>query len=279
MSATLAVTGSTGALGGMVARGVAASGAAPVLIVRSAARAPELPGAEIREASYGDVAASGLALSGVDTLFMVSASESADRLVQHRNFVIAAAEAGVKHIVYTSFVGASPDCTFTLGRDHATTEDYIRQTGMDFTLLRDNFYLDFFQSLPGEDGVIRGPAADGRVAGVARSDVARVALEVLRDPVAHRGAVYDLTGPEALTLTEVAQTISRVRGTEVRFEDETLDDAYESRAVYDAPRWQTDAWVSTYTAIAAGELAAVSPDVERITGRAPLSLEQLLRQD
>ncbi|MET0590414.1 MAG: SDR family NAD(P)-dependent oxidoreductase, partial [Naasia sp.] len=122
-----------------------------------------------------------------------------------------------------------------------------------------------------------GPAGDGRVAGVARADVARVALEVLKDPVAHRGAVYDLTGPEALTLAEVAATISRVSGSEIRYIDESLDEAYESRAGYDVPRWQMDAWVSTYTAIAAGELAAVSPDVERVTGRAPLTFEQLLR--
>lgn len=278
MSATLAVTGSTGALGGLVARSLSEAGLAPLLIVRDASRAPDLAGSEVRVASYGDSAASIDALRGVETLFMVSGSESVDRLVQHRAFVLAAAEAGVKHIVYTSFAAASPDSIFTLGRDHATTEDYIRQTGMDFTFLRDNFYLDFFQYLPGEDGIIRGPAGDGRVAGVARADVARVAVEVLRDPVAHRGRTYDLTGPEALTLTEVAEALSRVTGREVRFQNETLDEAYESRAVYDAPRWQTDAWVSTYTSIAAGEVADVSDDVERVTGRAPMTFEDLLRQ-
>lgn len=278
MSGTLAVTGSTGALGGLVARSLSDAGLTPSLIVRDASRAPDLDGSEVRVAAYGDSAASMEALQGVETLFMVSGSESADRLVQHREFVLAAAGAGVKHIVYTSFAAASPDCVFTLGRDHATTEDYIRQTGMDFTFLRDNFYLDFFQHLPGDDGVIRGPAGDGRVAGVARADVARVAVEVLKDPVAHRGRTYDLTGPEALTLSEVADTITRVTGRTVRFENETLDEAYESRAVYDAPRWQTDAWVSTYTAIAAGEVSEVSGDVERVTGRAPLSFEQLLVQ-
>ena len=74
---------------------------------------------------------------------MVSAAESADRLDEHKAFVDAAAEAGVRHIVYTSFCAAAPDCTFTLGRDHYATEQHIRASGMDWTFLRDNFYLDF----------------------------------------------------------------------------------------------------------------------------------------
>ena len=94
---------------------------------------------------------------------MVSAAESADRLDQHRTFIDAAAEAGVRHIVYTSFLGAAPDATFTLARDHWVTEEHIRASGLAFTFLRDSFYLDFLPALAGEDGVIRGPAGDGLV--------------------------------------------------------------------------------------------------------------------
>jgi NAD(P)H dehydrogenase (quinone) len=119
--------------------------------------------------------------------------------------------------------------------------------------------------------VIRGPAGDGRCAVVAKEDVARAAVAVLADPSAHAGATYDLTGPEALSLTDVARIISEVRGREVRFHDETIEEAYASRAVYGAPDWEVDAWVSTYTAIASGGMAAVSDAVERLTGRPPLS--------
>ena len=139
---------------------------------------------------------------------MVSGAEAADRLDQHRRFVDAAADAGVQHVVYTSFHGAAPDCTFTLGRDHYATEQHLRASGMSWTFLRDNFYLDVFPYFVGEDGVLRGPGGNGRVAAVARADVARVALAVLADPDAHRGATYDLTGPEALTLAEIGETIA-----------------------------------------------------------------------
>ena len=71
---------------------------------------------------------------------------------------------------------------------------------MDYTFLRDNFYLDFLPLLAGEDGVIRGPAGDGIMAAVARADVARSAVTVLRDPALHVGRTYNLTGPEDISL-------------------------------------------------------------------------------
>jgi NAD(P)H dehydrogenase (quinone) len=190
--------------------------------------------------------------------------------------VDAAVEAGVEHVVYTSFVGAAPDCTFTLGRDHWATEEHLRASGMRHTFLRDNFYLDFLPLMVGDDGVIRGPAGDGRLSAVARADVAAVAVAVLAEPGAHAGAAYSLTGPEALTLTEAAAVVTEVTGQEVTFHDETVDEAYESRRRWTAPDWQYDAWVSTYTAIKAGEVAAVTDDVRRITGRGPVGLRDLL---
>jgi NAD(P)H dehydrogenase (quinone) len=273
---TIAVTGATGNIGGAVARALAEQGVPVRLIVRDAARAPELPGSEVAVATYGDADASRAALEGVDLLLMVSGAEAQDRLAQHRSFVGAAASAGVRHVVYTSFVGAAQDATFTLGRDHWATEEAIRATSMAHTFLRDSFYLDFVEDLVGEDGVIRGPAGDGAMAAVARADVARVATEVLLHPAAHLDRTYELTGPTAITLAEAARVVSEVRGHEVTYHRETLDEAYASRAVWDPEPWQADAWVSTYTAIAEGALARVSGDVERITGRRPLSLREVL---
>ncbi|KQQ08213.1 SDR family oxidoreductase [Rathayibacter sp. Leaf296] len=273
---TLAVTGVTGVLGGSVARAHAADGVAQRLLARTPAKAPRLSGSTVHPFSYSDRPASIEALTGVETLFMVSASESADRLDQHRTFVDAAAAAGVRHIVYTSFIAAAPDAVFTLARDHGATEEHIRASGMAWTFLRDSFYIDFMEALVGEDGVIRGPGGGGRVAIVTRADVARTAVAVLRDPSAHAGRTYDLTGPEALSFAEIAATIARVRGREVSFHDESLEEAYASRAVYGAPDWQVDAWVSTYTAVASGGMAAVSDAVETVTGAAPQSLEAFL---
>jgi NAD(P)H dehydrogenase (quinone) len=272
------ITGATGRLGSRVARRLAASAVPQRLLVRDPARAPELPGAAAVLAPFSDRKAVSAALGGVPVVLMVSASESADRVSQHFSFVDAAAAAGVRHLVYISFAGAAPDCTFTLGRDHYATEQHIRSSGMAFTFLRDNLYADFLPALVGEDGVIRGPAGSGRVAAVAQDDIADAAAAVLLDPDRYQGGTYTLTGPEALTLDEVAAILSAEAGRVVRYHSETIEEAYASRSSYDAPQWQLDAWVSTYTAIAAGEAATVTDDIRRLTGHAATSLAQLLRR-
>jgi NAD(P)H dehydrogenase (quinone) len=94
-----------------------------------------------------------------------------------------------------------------------------------------------------------------------------VAATVLRSPEAHAGASYDLTGPEALALDEVARILTEVTGQAHRYVDETMEEARASRAGYGAPDWLVDAWISTYTAIRDGELEAVSDDVSRLLGR------------
>jgi uncharacterized protein YbjT (DUF2867 family) len=275
----LAITGATGAVGGRVARQLADR--RPLLVVRDASRAPDL-GCEVRVASYGDRAAADAALEGVETMLLVSAAESASRREEHRTMIEAAADAGVRHLVYTSFAGAAPDATFTLGRDHWDAEEAIRaaaaRTGMGFTLLRDSFYADVLPEFADAAGVIRGPAGTGRVAAVARADVADAAVGVLTAPEAHAGATYVLTGPEALTFEEVAARAGAVLGRELRYEEETVEEAYASRrAAYpDAADWQLDAWVSTYTAIADGSVAEVTADVERLTGHPARTLEQAL---
>ena len=183
------------------------------LLARTVAKVPSLDDAvAVPFTGYRDRDSSLAALRGVTTLLMVSAAESADRLDEHNAFVDAAAEAGVRHIVYTSFCAAAPDCTFTLGRDHYATEQHIRASGMDWTFLRDNFYLDFLPHMVGEDGVIRGPAGDGPARGGRPRDVAAGAAEVLPHPVPMSAMSYDLTGPEALTLGEAAAGHLRARG-------------------------------------------------------------------
>ena len=276
----IAVTGATGGLGGRVARRLAEQQARQRVVVRDPGRAPELAGAEVAVGNYHDRDQLRRAFEGAHTLFMVSASEDPDRMRLHGNVVGAATDAGVGRVVYTSFFGAAPGCTFTFGRDHWHTEELIRGSGLRHTFLRDNLYIDFLPLMVGGDGVIRGPAGDGRVAAVARDDIADVAVAVLLDDGGgHDGRSYDMTGPEALTMAEVAEALSTAAGRAIGYHAETLEEAYASRAHYGAPGWEVAGWVTTYAAIANGDLETVSGDVAALAGHPPMGLTEFLRRN
>lgn len=275
----IAVTGATGELGGRVAARLAAAGVSQRLLVRDASRAPQPEGAEVATFDgYHDRAGMAAALRGTHTLFLVSARESADRLAEHRSAVDAAADAGVARIVYTSFLGASPDATFTLARQHHATEEHIRATGIAHTFLRDSMYLDFVPFFASAEGVIAGPAGDGRCAWVARDDVADAAAAVLTTE-GHDGLTYELTGPDAHTLMWAAEVLTRVTGRPVRYVRETVQDAYVSRAHFGAPDWEVEGWVTSYLAMARGELDVVTDTVEQLTGHPPLALPEFLERN
>jgi len=293
----LAVTGATGEIGSRVAARLAKLGFKQRLIVRDSERAPHLPGAEVVEViSYGDAVAMGRALAGVETLFLVSAQDlmgvirrsfenrvpvpSYDRVQQHVAAVAAAAAAGVQRIVYLSFLNAASDATFILARDHFHTEEYIRSARVPFTFLRQSLYMDKVPLHVSIDGIIRGPAGEGRVAWVTRDDIADVVVAVLTES-GHEGRTYDITGPEALTLAETAKQLSFVTGRKISYQAQT---PHEVRALRNSSRldeweanrrsltgsgitdYELEVWISHYLQMATGEAATVSDTVPRLTG-------------
>lgn len=213
--------------------------------------------------------------SGARTLFLVSGREDVDRLEHHRRAVNAAAAAGVERIVYLSFLNAAPDATFTLARQHYATEQFVRETGAAHVFLRNSMYADFLPFLVGEGGVIRAPAGEGRVSLVTRGDIAEAAAAVILT-TEHDGTSFDITGPEAVSLSEAAERLGRAIGRTIEYHPETELEAYESRAVYGAPSWEVEGWVTSYLAIANGEMKTVSNAVETLTGHPARTIEDFL---
>ena len=198
-------------------------------------------------------------------------------MLQHFAFLDAAHEAGVKHIVYTSFYNAATEATFTLARDHAKTEKYIKERGFTYTFLRDNFYLDFFLDLCLNNGEIRDPAGNGKVSAVARQDVSEVATTILAKPDKWKNQLLNMTGPADLSMADIVHFVSEQKGEIIPYIDESIEEAYASRKAWPAQDWEYDAWVSTYIAIKEGKQAGVSSDIERVLGRPATSLEQLVK--
>ena len=149
---------------------------------------------------------------------------------------------------------------------------------MPFTFVRGSAFLEVMHWLINDAGVIRGPAGDGRLAPVARDDLADVIAAILADPEAHDRQTYDVTGPVALSLSEVAAEFTTATGRQITYAVETPEEAWTSRRGYGAPEWQVQAWVGTYLQIAEGALDVVSDTVPRLTGHPATSLTDYLQQ-
>ena len=274
--AKIAVTGVTGNLGGMVSRLCKENGIKVRNLARNKEKAEKMGFSDVFKSNYDKSEDTIKSLEGIDVLFMVSGSENPNRVQQHKNFVDAAKMAGVSHIIYLSFYNASKNSVFTLGRDHYATEEYIKENGFKYTFLRDNFYADFFVNLCREYGEIKGPAGNGKVSVVVRSDVSEVAAKILENPEKWENQTLNMTGPEELSMEEIVKTISKHFGKVIKYVEETVDEAYESRKIWKAEQWEYDSWVSTYTAIARNEQSDISNDIEKVLGRKATSLTEYL---
>src|SRR5437868_6662207 len=268
--AAIGVTGSTGQLGSRVATRLATLGQPQRLLVRDLARAPQLPRAEIMQASYEDRPSMKVALSGIQVLFLVS-GYGLDRLEQHYSAIDTAVAAGVERIVCTSFLSAAPLATFTHAREYYLTEQHIRESSCRYTFLRPTFYLDRAPRWFSNEGIVQGPAGNGTITWVSRDDLADVAVAVLTTS-GHDGASYEITGTQALTLTQAAEEFSRATGIPASYRPETIEEAKASRAKFNPTDWELEAWISTYVAIATGEMSVVSHSVEALTGHTPQTL-------
>ena len=269
----LFVTGATGRMGGAVVRH--ASGP-----VRAGSRSPRpVPGAaETARFDLDDPSAHAEALRGCDALFVmrppaVTAREPFDALMH------AAREAGVVHVVCASVWGAERSRVLP----HRLMEAAVRESGLPHTFLRP---ADFQQNLWDvhreairERGEIAVPAGDGRSAFVDAEDVGLATDAVLRARTAHAGQGYDLTGPEALTFGEVAAALTRALGRPVRYRPVGVPRFVVEQTRHGRPLPLALVMSALYTAQRLGRAAPARPDFERVTGRAPGSLDAYLRRE
>ena len=274
----IAVTGVTGNLGGMVARLCKKNKIEVRNLARNVEKAEKLGFYNVFKSSYDKSADTVKSLEGIEVLFMVSSSENPNRVQQHKDFIDAAKVAGISHVIYLSFYNASKNSIFTLGRDHYATEEYIKENGFKYTFLRDNFYADFFVDLCKEYGEIKGPAGNGKVSAVVRSDVSEVAAKILENPGKWENQTLNMTGSEELSMAEIVKAVSEYFGKEIKYIEETVEEAYESRKIWKAEQWEYDSWVSTYTAISENEQSGISNDIEKVLGRKATSLVEYLKK-
>ena len=215
---TIVVTGATGHLGKSIVEHLVARGVAPADIVaggRSLEKLQALADSGVRTAVIDYTRPDTLteALTGADTLILVSGSEVGQRVEQHRNAIDAAVAAGVTHLVYTSAPKADTS-DLVLAPEHKATEELIRASGIPATILRNGWYTEnYVGALQQADatGVLLTSAGDGLVSSASRTDYAEAAAVVVAED-GHAGAVYELSGDVAWNQQQLADTFAEILG-------------------------------------------------------------------
>ncbi|MCW2388444.1 NAD(P)H dehydrogenase (quinone) [Sphingobium sp. B11D3B] len=299
MSGKIVITGASGQYGRAATDRLIEKGLADQLILIS--RSPDkladrtAQGCEVRYGDYDKPETLAAAVQGAEKMLLISGTRVGARVVQHKAAIDAAAAAGVRHILYTSFIGIDdPNNPAEVRHDHIETEKAMRASGMAWTALRDAHYADAMILMAGPNVLATGKwfsnAGDGREAMVWRDDCVDCAVAAMTTP-GHENKVYNITGPELQTFGEVAALITQITGCPV--EHIPVDDA-EQYAIFDSmgiPRrpvddqyvsgipWNSDDMVTFGRAIREGYLELRTDDVQTLTGRPARSVRQMIEEN
>jgi NAD(P)H dehydrogenase (quinone) len=237
-------------------------------------------GVRVRRGDFEDAASLGHAFEGAEQVLIVSADTTGEAaLCRHRTAIEAARASGARRILYTSHMGAHPTSLFAPMPDHAATEAMLQESGVVFTSLRNGFYAASGLMLMGravETGELVAPE-DGPVSWTAHADLAEATAIAMTDEGRLDGLTPPLTGPEALDLAGIAAIASALSGRPIR--RVTVTDAeYRAGLVsHGVPEPMADMLVGLFAASRRGEFAAVDPTLERLLGRPPMSMRDVLR--
>jgi NAD(P)H dehydrogenase (quinone) len=282
------VTGATGQFGNASINFLLEKGINPSQIsalVRNEKSADELKskGVNIKIGDYDDYNSLVEAFTGIERLLFVSGNDILKRSAQHQNVVNAAKEAGVGHIIYTSFQRKNESETSPLwivAQSHIQTEKWLKESGVNYTILKNNLYMDFLPGFIGEKvaetGLIYVPAQNGKVSAVLRSDMAEAAANILTTE-GHIGKEYNFTNTNAISYQEIAETVSEAIDKPVNYVSPSVEEYTTTLGSFGVPAEIVGIFSSFAVAQAQGELDIESTDLESLLGRKPISTKDFLR--
>ncbi|HEY9393405.1 MAG TPA: SDR family oxidoreductase [Nocardioides sp.] len=279
---TIAITGASGQLGRLVADQLLTTvdPAEIVLLTRDPAKLADYAerGADVRAADFSKPDELVEAFAGVERVLLISTDAVGARVEGHLAAIDAAVKADVRHMAYTSVSGPTADNPAGVVADHAATEDALRESGLAWTMLRNNLYADMQVDSVAQaaaTGQLVTNTGDGGAAYVTRADCAAVAAGVLTGE-GHEGKAYDVTGPHAYTAADLAELATQKSGKPVEVV-QVDDEAYTAGLVSAGlPDFIAPLLTSFGTATRLGKLATVTDIVEQVGGRKPTPLSALV---
>jgi NAD(P)H dehydrogenase (quinone) len=279
---SIVVTGATGNLGGLAVDALLRRGAEPDSVIAVGRNTERLElraerGVRTVAIDYQDRDSLQSAFEGAEKLLLVSGSDIGQRVEQHRNVVESAARAGVELLVYTSILRAD-SATQLLAGEHQATEELLSSSGIPHVLLRNGWYFENYTSqIPSylENGAIVGAAGEGRISGASREDYAEAAAAVLTNSD-QAGAVYELGGDRAFTMSDLADELSRQTRRDIAYRNLGVDDYAELLASFGLPEPAARTYADGDRAVADGELYVETGDLSRLIGRSTTPLSEAI---
>jgi NAD(P)H dehydrogenase (quinone) len=279
------VTGATGQLGKLIVQKLLDRVPADRVgvSVRDPKKAAHLDalGVRVRQGNFDDADSLHAAFEGATQILIVSSNARAsggDPLTQHRAAFDAAKTVGARRIVYTSHMAASATSAFPPARDHAATEVMLAQSGLAWTALRHGFYAESGLMINGEglkNGVIKAPA-DGKISWTAHVDLAEADAAILANEGQFNGPTPPLTASRAINLDEFAAIASDVMGKPVSRKVLSDADLKAKMVARGAPESAAQIALGMYIAARNGEFATVDPTLERLLGRSPITMREVI---
>ena len=273
-------TGLTGAVGTELVKLLPEYGIRARGLVRNPDKAEALrqAGVEIMPGDMADQAAVRAALTGCEQAFLLMAN-CREQLDLEKHFVDLACQCGVRHIVKMSATGAAADSSALLKRYHGESENHIRQSGLAYTLVRPNFFMQNMLHVAGsivEQDKFFMPMRDGQVGIIDVRDVAHFTLAVLTRP-GHENTTCEITGPELLSFEDIATQLSEVMGREIHYVDLPAADFKQSLLQWVPDDWYVETVSEQFELTAQGQGALLNDVYTRVTGRKPTTLKQFFQ--
>jgi len=281
LTETILITGATGTVGSEVVKQLSAKG--ENIIVKAAARSAtdntfeNLNRVQVVQLDYDKPDSLAVALKGVDKLFLLTPFQS-NMVDLTSNLVSEAKKAKVKYIAKQSVMGADAEPGITPGRLHRQAEKIIEESGIPFTFLRPNFFMqnfvNYYSNLIRSQGAFYMPAGDAKVSFVDVRDIAAVAVKSLINDNQQKGRTYNITGGEALSYGQAAEILSKAVGKKINYVNVTDQDARKGMKDMSMDEWTIKSMIELFEITRAGYVSEISPIVEQVTGNKPITFSQ-----
>jgi NAD(P)H dehydrogenase (quinone) len=282
------ITGSTGQLGSATIDFLLdkkqQSNIAAMVRNEDKAQSLKAKGVETRLGNYDDYDSLLKATEGIDTILLISSSEMVkSRAVQHINVIKAAKENGVKHIIYTGFMRTHEDPSSPLwfiAKDHVETENYLKESGIKYTLFENGYYMDMLMGFVGENVLetktIYVPAGDGKVNFVLRNEIAEALANVITTP-GHENKVYNIGTEKPVSFAEIAEMISNLSGVSVQYVSPEPDEYKEKLMEMGMEKMWAEMLTAFAVAFAANTMNIETTDLTKLLGRKPTDVQTFLK--